>query len=178
MATILLWWRKPSLQRVLVWSCPMCQEIGLVTLMFFFELFIFLCCSQFPSMFPLLTYSQSFFFLICCSPETLKTKEKQEFDSIDTGNSLKVILRLRNPSRFPNRLVDPLVDLYQSLHSNSASTTSISPSISTTRASSILSTPSVRGTAWYSLATRGLVFGGGVGGGVGRMVCCNSYSNG
>ena len=29
---------------------------------------------------------------------------------------------------------------------------------------------SVRGTAWYSLATRGLVFGGGVGGGVGRMV--------
>ena len=36
---------------------------------------------------------------------------------------------------------------------------------------------SVRGTAWYSLATRGLVMGGGVGGGVGRMVCCNSYSN-
>ena len=36
---------------------------------------------------------------------------------------------------------------------------------------------SVRGTAWYSLATRGLVIGGGVGGGVGRMVCCSSYSN-
>ena len=35
----------------------------------------------------------------------------------------------------------------------------------------------VRGTAWYSLATRGLVKGGGVGGGVGRMMCCNSYSN-
>ena len=35
----------------------------------------------------------------------------------------------------------------------------------------------VRGTAWYSLATRGLVWGGGVGGGVGRMVCCKSYSN-
>ena len=35
----------------------------------------------------------------------------------------------------------------------------------------------VRGTAWYSLATRGLVIGGGVGGGVGRMVYCNSYSN-
>src|ERR1700743_2636513 len=92
-------------------------------------------------MFPSLTYSQSFFFLICRSPETLKTKEKQDFDSTDTGNSLKVILRLRNLSRFPNRLVDPLVDLYQSLHSNSASTTSISPSISTTGASSILSTP-------------------------------------
>ena len=42
-----------------------CQEIGLVALMFFFELFIFLCSSQFPSMFPLLTYSQSFLFLIC-----------------------------------------------------------------------------------------------------------------
>ena len=92
-------------------------------------------------MFPLLTHPQSFFFLICLTPETLKTKEEQDFDSTDTGNSLKVILRLRNFSRSPNRLVDPLVDLYQSLHSNSASTTSISPSISTTGASSILSTP-------------------------------------
>ena len=35
----------------------------------------------------------------------------------------------------------------------------------------------VRGTAWYSLVTRGLVMGGGVGGGVGRMVHCNSYSD-
>ena len=35
----------------------------------------------------------------------------------------------------------------------------------------------VRGSAWYSLATRGLVMGGGVGGGVGRMVHCNSYSD-
>ena len=35
----------------------------------------------------------------------------------------------------------------------------------------------VRGTAWYSLATRGLVIGGGVGGGVGRMLHCNSYSD-
>ena len=35
----------------------------------------------------------------------------------------------------------------------------------------------VRGTAWYSLATRGLVWGGGVGGGVGRMVSCESHSN-
>src|SRR6202000_1044041 len=67
-------------------------------------------------------------------------KEKLDFDFTNTGNSLKVILRLRNPSRFPNRLVDPLVDLYQSLHLNSASTTFMSPSISTTRASSILST--------------------------------------
>ena len=36
----------------------------------------------------------------------------------------------------------------------------------------------VRGTAWYSLATRGLVMGGGVGGGVGRMFHCKSYSDG
>ena len=35
----------------------------------------------------------------------------------------------------------------------------------------------VRGTAWYSLATRGLVVGGGVGGGVGSMVHCNGYSD-
>ena len=35
----------------------------------------------------------------------------------------------------------------------------------------------VRGTAWYSLASRGLVVGGGVSGGVGSMVNCydNSY---
>ena len=39
------------------------------------------------------------------------------------------------------------------------------------------SVTAVRGTARYSLATRGLVMGGGVGGGVGRMVHCNSYSD-
>src|ERR1700743_1939131 len=72
-------------------------------------------------------------------------KVKQNFDSTDTGNSLKVILRLRNPSRFPNRPVGPLVDLYQSLHSNSASTTSMSPSISTTGASSICRPPELPG---------------------------------
>ena len=68
----------------------LCQEIGLVAIMFFFELLFSYASSQFPSMFSLLTYSQSFFFLICQSPETLKTKEKQEFDSTNTGNSLKV----------------------------------------------------------------------------------------
>ena len=46
-------------------SLGVCQEIGLVAIMFFFELLFFLCSSQFPSMFLLLTYSQSFFFLIC-----------------------------------------------------------------------------------------------------------------
>ena len=35
-----------------------CQEIGLVTFMFFFELLFPYAFSQFPSMFPLLTYSQ------------------------------------------------------------------------------------------------------------------------
>ena len=35
----------------------------------------------------------------------------------------------------------------------------------------------VTGMAWYSLATRGLVMGGGVGGGVGRMVHCTRYSD-
>ena len=77
--------------------------------------------SQFPSMFPLLTYSQSLIPLICRLPETLKKKEKQDFDSTNTGT--------------------------------------------------------VRGTAWYSLATRGLVIGGRFGGGVGSMVHCNSYSD-
>ena len=79
-------------------------------------------------------------------PYLLITRDTQDggearFDSTDTGNSLKVILWLKNLSRFSNWLVAPLVGLYQSLHSNSASTTSMSPSISTTRASSILSTP-------------------------------------
>ena len=40
-----------------------CQEIGLVAFMFFFELLFFMFLSPFPSMFLLLTYSQSFFSL-------------------------------------------------------------------------------------------------------------------
>ena len=52
---------KSQLDQMEQKSC--CQEIGLVALMFFFELFIFLYSSQFPSMFPLLTYSQSLFSL-------------------------------------------------------------------------------------------------------------------
>ena len=35
----------------------------------------------------------------------------------------------------------------------------------------------VRGTAQHLLSTRGLVGRGGVGGGVGRMVHCDSYSD-
>ena len=38
-------------------------------------------------------------------------------------------------------------------------------------------TKGVRGAAQYLLDTRGLVVGGGVGGGVGRMLHCNGYSN-
>ena len=45
-----------------------CQEIGLVALMFFFELFIFLFSPPFPSIFPLLTYSQLFFSLSADHP--------------------------------------------------------------------------------------------------------------
>ena len=40
-----------------------CQEIGLVTIRFFFELLFSYDSLQFPSMFPLLTYFQSFFSL-------------------------------------------------------------------------------------------------------------------
>ena len=42
-----------------------CQEIGLVTFMFFFELLFFMFLHNFLLCFPLLTYSQSFLFLIC-----------------------------------------------------------------------------------------------------------------
>ena len=42
-----------------------CQEVGLVAFMFFFELLFPYVSSQFPSMFPLLTYSQIILFLIC-----------------------------------------------------------------------------------------------------------------
>ena len=39
-------------------SAEGCQEIGLVAIMFFFELLFSYVFLQFPSMFPLLTYSQ------------------------------------------------------------------------------------------------------------------------
>ena len=69
-----------------------CQEIGLVALMFFFEL-LFLYVSLAISLYVFFTNLFSLIhFLICRLPETLKTKEKQDFDSTDTGNSLKVIL--------------------------------------------------------------------------------------
>ena len=108
--------------------------------MFFFELLFFLCFfaisfyASFTNLFAIIL------FFICLLPQTLKMREAR-FNSANTGNSLNIILRLKNLSRFSNQPLDPMVNLYQSLHLNSASTTSISPSISTTRASSILSTP-------------------------------------
>ena len=108
---ILLKWSK-------LWS--RCQEIGLVALMFFFELlfsYVSLSISVYVSFANL--------FSIILFPYLLITRDTQDegearFGSTDTGNSLKVILRLKDLSRSSNRLVVPLVDLYQSLHSNSA----------------------------------------------------------
>ena len=62
-----------------------CQEIGLVAFMFFFELLFFLCCSQFPSMFPLLTYFLSFLFLYLLITRDIQDEGKARFDSISTG---------------------------------------------------------------------------------------------
>ena len=45
-----------------------CQEIGLVTLCFFLNFCFLMFLSPFPSMFPLLTYSQSFFSLSADHP--------------------------------------------------------------------------------------------------------------
>ena len=66
-----------------------CQEIGLVALMFFFELFIFLCFSAISLYVPLTNL-----FSIIHSPYLLITRDTQDegearFDSTDTGNSLK-----------------------------------------------------------------------------------------
>ena len=55
--------KSPSLAKAGVDVGDNCQEIGLVAFMFFFELLFSYVSLQFPSMFPLLTYSQSFFFL-------------------------------------------------------------------------------------------------------------------
>ena len=61
-----------------------CQEIGFVGIMFFFEL-LFLCFFTI-SLYVFLTNLFSIVHsLICQSPERLKKKEKQEFDSTNTG---------------------------------------------------------------------------------------------
>ena len=53
--------------------------------MFFFELLFSYVPSQFPSKFLSLTYFSITLSLICSLPETLKMKEKQDFDSTNTG---------------------------------------------------------------------------------------------
>ena len=88
------------------------RKIGLVAFMFFFELLFSYVSSQFPSMFPLLTYSQSFLFPYLLTIRDTQDEGEARFDSNSTGNSLKIILWLRNLSRFPNWPLDPMVDLY------------------------------------------------------------------
>ena len=62
-----------------------CQEIGLVVLMFFFELLISYV-SFTISLYAFFTNSFSIAHsLICQLPETLKMKEKQDFDLLTTG---------------------------------------------------------------------------------------------
>ena len=58
-----------------------CQEIGLVAFMFFFELFIFLCSSQFPSMFSLTNL-----FSIILFPYLLITRDCQGYSLVLTGH--------------------------------------------------------------------------------------------
>ena len=50
--------RGGGISRTLIRGC--CQEIGLVAFMFFFELLFSYVSWQFPSIFSLLSYSQSF----------------------------------------------------------------------------------------------------------------------
>ena len=54
------------------------RKLDLSHLCFSLNFYFLMSLLQFPSMFPLLTYSPSFFFLICCLPKTLKMKEKQD----------------------------------------------------------------------------------------------------
>ena len=54
-----------------------CQEIGLVTMMFFVELLFPYVFSQFPSMLPLPTYSQSLFLLSDHYPRHSRERRNQ-----------------------------------------------------------------------------------------------------
>ena len=72
-----------------------CQEIGLVAIMFFFELLFSYVSLAISSMFLLLTYSQSFLSL---SADYLRhsRRRRSKIDSTSTGNSLNIILQLKN----------------------------------------------------------------------------------
>ena len=68
--------------------------------MFFFELFIFLCFSQFPSIFSLTNlFSIIPFSLSADHPRHSKTKEKQDFDSTDTVHMIDAAPKWRNTIR-------------------------------------------------------------------------------
>ena len=136
------------------WAKPMKRSLSLNTLLVrhlsgnwtcrtyvFLWTFIFLCFFAISLYVSLTSLFSIILFRYLLTTRDTQDEGEARFDFTNTGNSLNIILRLRNLSRFPNWPLDPMVDLYQSLHSNSASTTSISPSISTTGASSILSTP-------------------------------------
>ena len=89
-----------------------CQEIGLVALMFFFELLFSYASSQFPSMFPFTNLFSIILFHYLLITQDTQDEGEARFNSTSTGNSLKIILQLKNPSGFSNRPVDPLVELY------------------------------------------------------------------
>ena len=79
--------------------------------MFFFELlfpYVSLAISFYVSLTKLIL-NHSFPYLLT----TRDTQDEGEarFNSTSTGNSLKIILRLKNLSRFSNRPLDPMVDL-------------------------------------------------------------------
>src|ERR1700743_1581160 len=65
--------------------CSPCQEIGLVAIMFFFELLFSYVLPSISFYVSLTNLFSIIPFLICQSPKTLKIKEKQEFDSTSTG---------------------------------------------------------------------------------------------
>ena len=88
-----------------------CQEIGLVALMFFFELlfsYVSLAISFDVSLTNIFSIIPFLYLLI-----TRDTQDEGEarFNLTTTENSPKFILRLRNLSRFPNQPLDPIVDL-------------------------------------------------------------------
>ena len=61
------------------------RKLDLSHLCFSLNFCFLMFLSQFPSMFLLLTYFQSFFFLICWLPKTLKMKEKQDLIQLIQG---------------------------------------------------------------------------------------------
>ena len=88
-----------------------CQEIGLVAVMFFFELLFFYVSLAISFYVFFLNLFSIAHFLICWLPKTLKMKEKQDFNSFDYRNSLNIILWHKSLSRLLDWPLDPMVDL-------------------------------------------------------------------